>query len=356
MEEPPKASPSLSHNNTKIPHHDSDEEIDQNIDEFHGNYDEQKDPKIISPSRDTKSSNNNESEIPKNLGIQARLSSEARYTQFADYVLRKISAQVIKSAKKGLWKTEIFLTNSPWSRDPENQRRILASLAKQELSARAFPAHNKKIRLLIWWSPEPPIAFEMPFVSKKSKKKKKKEPGNEADLSSNSNANNSDERSISNIQKAPAVIKKRDIALEEDSSSSSASVIETDFKQHRKVIKKIRKDKRRKARDVEKAKRKKDKVQQRMREQNLKKENRFTRRKNTSSESEDESEDSKSDSDSSLNLCTSSDEERKPKRAKNNQYKERRNEKQREDRKGIESDEDLLISQLKIEDKQKRSH
>jgi len=107
-----------------------------------------------------------DSEAMKNLGSQARLSSEARYTRFSEYVLRKISSQVLTYAKKGLWKAEIYLADSLWSRDPENQRRLLTALSKQELSAKIFPSHNKKIRILIWWSAEPPLHGTAPIASK----------------------------------------------------------------------------------------------------------------------------------------------------------------------------------------------
>jgi len=346
---------------------DSDiEEIDPHIEDFPGLHSEEKEPKVISPN-DAKIGLV-ESEIPKNLGAQARQSSEARYAQFSDYVIRKISGQVLKFSKKGLWKTEIFLADSPWSRDPENQRRLLAALAKQELAARIFPHHNKKIRILVWWSNEPPIVLEEPFVTKES---------------SNSASHDSDIKG--NYQGPRSVVRKRDIALEVDSSSSSASVIETDFKRQRKVARKLKHENQRKARQekraIKKLEKQQEKQEKRQRKEDHKQEKQLHKedhkqekqlhkqqhkqekrinKKQHNPESDTLSSfgsDSDSDSDSSLHLEYSPIEERHKKATKKERKAEKKKEK--EDRKRIESDDDDddddRIGQLKLDDK-KRSH
>jgi len=220
------------------------------VDHERGNGDHDS-PIITSESEKLNVSSSSKDTEMKNLGSQARLSSEARYSRFSEYVLRKISGQVLKNAKKGLWKVEIFLADSLWSHDPENQRRLLTALPKQELSARIFPSHNKKIRILIWWSIEPPLHVATPFVSKKENRGNVHLHHLENESKNENELGDQDEKKKAQFEKL--VIKKRDIALDEDSSSSSASVIETDFHQIRKVDKHIKQ----KTKKAQKAKKKK---------------------------------------------------------------------------------------------------
>jgi len=301
---PSKSSPALVRSKVPI---ESDNEDDNHHDDFPGLHSEDE-HKVISPSE--AKINKKDSEPLTKIGAQARMSSEARYTRFSEYVLRKISTQVLRCAKKGLWKTEIFLAESHWSRDPENQRRLLVSLGKQELSARVFPHHNKKVRILVWWSTEPPIMFPTPFVSKN-------EPNNEA------NSNMLDDKGNLNVQKPRPVIKKKDIALDEDSSSSSASVIETDFKHHKKYEKKKKNDEKKRIKKQKKIQKKKEKTARKQ------------QKKQETGESESDS------SDFSLDL-TDSDEEKEPKKSKNAKKTEK---------KRVDSDEDIPLSKQKLNSK-----
>jgi len=300
----PKSSPTLNRSKQQILH-DSDAE-DGHHDDFPGLYLEEDEHKVISESKIDKS----DSDPPKNLGAQARISSESRYARFSEYVLRKISSQVLFCAKKGLWRTEIYLAESHWSRDPENQRRLLVTLGKQELSARVFPPRNKKVRILVWWSAEPPTA---PSLSKQ-------DSSNEAS---------------SNISDKKTSFKKKDLAIGEDSSSSSsADVIETDFKQAKKYDRKIKQGEKKKAEQEKKSQKKKEKDEKKKQKKQIKQDRKQEKKKKTHSETESD------DSDFSLDLSDSSDDEK----ARKLYRKERKTEKLKEriDRKRIDSDEDLV--------------
>jgi hypothetical protein len=252
----------------------------------------------------------NDSEPLKNLGAQARMSSEARYTRFSEYVLKKISDQVLRCAKKGLWKTEIFLVESTWSRDPENQRRLLVSLEKQELSARVFQPHNKKVRILVWWSVDPPIVLPHPFLS----------------------SNDASEEE-GNIHKRKA-IKKKDIALDEDSSDAS-EVIETDFKQAKKYDKKIKYDEITRIKKAEKNLKKQEKAEKKaekkFRKHQLKEQKRKEKHPNEAKDKEEEDSDKVYDFNFDLSESSGEDSKREiTKKARKIQKKEKKLDKKRE--------------------------
>jgi hypothetical protein len=266
------------------------------------------------------------------------MSSEARYTRFSEYVLRKISGQVLRCAKKGLWKTEIFLAESHWSRDPENQRRLLVTLGKQELSARVFPIHNKKIRILVWWSVEPPILFPTPFVSK-----------NEQSENASSML---DERGNLNVQKPPAVIKKKNIALDEDSSSSSASVIETDFKRAKKYDKKVKDSEKKKEKKAKKKHRKQEREAKRAVKKQQRRQQRQQKGPQQKGQNKTSDEESDSDLDFSIDLTSSSEEEPKKDKKISKKEKKAAKKKEKHDRKRVDSDEDdLPLSRMKLDSK-----
>jgi len=318
---------------------------------------------VVSEDADKKASKD---EIFKNLGAQARQSSEARYLRFAEYVLRKISGQVLKSAKQGLWKTEIFLADSPWSRDPENQRRLVASLSKQEVSARAFPAHNKKVRILVWWSTEPPLLTLTPFVSRHPSNVVDSSSASSSSLaqpsSSSSSSSSSSAGALSSSAaaagKKPCVIKKHDIALEEDSSSSSASVIETDFKHLGKLDKKIKKGEQKKEKKGEKARKKLEKARKRRDKAVQKLEKRLSKRGTGDQPSGTESseEGPHGDDSSSLELTEPSDssdtKKKKDKKARKAAKKEKKHEKKLLFGKHSDTDENedlLALEQLRLD-------